>query len=186
MITVKFSVEEYNRLYHKSRDDADCFYNLVFCEQIDNKIQLKTSSNEDENIDYVLAQVNADTLEGNFLSKFLGCTFVVIKTDTNSESYGKTLSLETECFWCKHKCKFSNGENSKLYKELIFIDPIPHRTEDNLDFLYYVNDTINDILEDGLFKCEIDKIARIKRTMEILNSQLQDLIDEWDYERGVK
>lgn len=185
MITVKLSIEEYNRLYHKSRDDADCFYNLVFCEQIDNKIQLKTSYNEDENIDYVLAQVNVDTLEGEFLSKFSGCTFSVIKTDKNPELYGKALTLDTECFWCTHKCKFSHGENYELYQKLIFIDPIPHRTEENLDSLYYLINDLKDSLEDDLFEKGEPKLEEIKQSVLLLQQKLQNIIDEWDYERGV-
>lgn len=185
MITVKLSVEEYNRLYHQSGEDADCYYNLVFCEQIDNKIQLKTSSNGDGNIDYVLAQVNVDTLEGDFLSKFLGCTFSVIKTGKNPELYGKALSLDTECFWCTHKCKFSHGEDSELRQKIIFIDPIPFRTEKNLDSLYYLINDLKDSLEDDLFEKGESKLEEIKQSILLLQHKLQNIIDEWDYERGL-
>lgn len=183
MIEIKLSVEEYNRLYRKRKDGADCYYNLVFCVQENNKICFKTSENEDENIDYVLVEIDLNTTEGRILSKFLGCAFVVYQNeDFNSEYFRKSLLFDMECFWCEKKVKCSKWDDvNRLLKEVIFIDPVPYRTEDNLYVLEGLRNRIKDTLSDDMFKCTEKNIAKINRTMEILYSQLHSLIKQWNY-----
>lgn len=185
LIKVKLSVEEYNRLYRKKNDGADCYYNLIFCVQENNKICFKTSKNEDENIDYILAEIDLNTAEGEVLSKLLGYTFIVYQNeDFDSEYFRRSLLFSMECFWCNKNVKCSKYDVNRVLKEIIFIDPVSYRTEDNLYVLKCLKNRIKDTLNDDMFKCDGKDIIEINETMKILHSQLKRLIKQWEYKEG--
>lgn len=183
MIEVKLSVDEYNQLYRKKYED-DCYYSLIFCKRKNNKIQLKISKNNDENIDCVLTEIDLNTPEGEVLSKCSGCVFTVYENDNStSEYFIRALFLNQECFWCSKDGNCSKKDNINILKNVVFIDPIPYRTADNLYALKNFKHNIEDIIEEDVFKYNDSKIAAINETMKTLHSQLQSLVDEWDYNK---
>lgn len=184
MIEVKLSVEEYNRLYRKRHDD-DCYYSLIFCALENKKVLLKTSQNDDENIDYILAEIDLNTPEGEILSKCSGCIFTVYENDNfDSEYFIRALFLRKECFWCnRDKNCNKKYDINKFLEKIVFIDPIPYRTADNLYVLESFKNNIEGIMEDNIFECNDSKIAEINETMKNLHNQIQKLVSEWDYEQ---
>lgn len=186
MIEVKLSVSQYNRLYKEKKEDDNWGCSLIFCELDNNKIQLKISQNyNDRNIDYILAEIDLNTPEGEILSKCSGCNFVIYENDDfDSEYFIRALFLERECFWCDKdgNCSIKNNID-KLLKKIVFIDPIPYRTIDNLYVLEMLKGNMEDMLKKDIFKCNDNNLMAINETMGILHSQLQSLVDEWDYSK---
>lgn len=186
MIEVKLSVSQYNRLYKEKKEDDNWGCSLVFCELNNNKIQFKTSQNyNDRNIDYMLAEIDLNTPEGEILSKCSGCNFVIYENDNfDSEYFIRALFLERECFWCDREENCSKKNNiDKLLKKIVFVDPISYRTIDNLYVLEMLKGNMEDMLKKDIFRYNDNKLMAINETMEILHSQLQNLVDEWDYNK---
>lgn len=70
-----------------------------------------------------------------------------------------------------------------LLKKIVFIDPIPYRTVDNLYVLEMFKGNMEDMLKKDIFRYNDNKLMAINETMGILHSQLQNLVDEWDYSK---
>lgn len=175
MITVKLRKEEYNRLRGGDvgvwRDEQD---GLILLEQKDNKICF-ISCDCDEEIE--LAKIDLDTPEGGVFVKYIGC---LIKTHSNSD--GKSLFVTRECFLCMDEigCENCLYDYEEL-EQIVFIDPILYRDEHIYLEIEKWKTTIEHLRKEKSLCNEYEKVKVINQTVNCLEAQLQNLLDEWNY-----
>lgn len=178
MITVKLSIEDYNRLY--------CMweYSYFLCKRVENEIAFVRMNND------IIARVKLNSLAGSILSNYTECLLkCYVKKNGNisvtNVCYGEYANCEN-CSINYHRYDCEKGISKKLRKlryrieDIQFIDPIHNRNIHTINKLRDWVEIIHPIKED-LSPNQDDKIQEICTTADLLEKQLKKLLDKWEY-----
>lgn len=179
MITVKLSIEDYNRLY--------CMwgYSYFLCKRVEDEIVFVRMDGNS-----IIAHVKFNSLAGNILSHYTECLLkCYVKKNGNISvtkvCYGEYANCKNcSINYCRYDCK--KGISKKLRKlrhrieDIHFIDPIHNR---NIDTINNLRDWVKIIpqMKEDLSPNQDDKIQEICTTADLLEKQLKKLLDKWEY-----
>lgn len=186
MITVKLSVEEYNRLYYMRED----IYFL--CKKLEDEIAFVDINNE-----RIIASVKLHTKAGRILSCYTDCLLTCCVKENKSiivhnvciGDYADCMNCSTCGYTYSYSC--DKGISKKLRKlkykidDIQFIDPLSNRDRAIVDKIKKRSCEIHSMKNDFLSNPD-EEIKKICRTADVLENQLKELFGKWDYERGVK
>ena len=184
MFTVKLSIEDFNRLYMLVTSDDT----YVLAKKKENNIVLTDLSND------LIAHIELNTKEGKILSHYTNCLLRAIEKEG-------TISLHNVCLgdWTSWDCNNCQVKSNSQYicklgimkqleslnekvEDIQFVDPIPNRSYKMVERLEKCSDMIYDMKRCLDNNPDAD-IQAIHGTIGILEKQLNDLLDKWDYER---
>lgn len=172
---IVLSKEEYNNLRGAEirywNEDSTPDY---FCKEHNGKIYI-TNDEEGKN---VVAQFNANTPDGDLFQRMEGCLLQFIPNEDK-----KSLSVIRDCQWCDKEigCRICEKVGYKKLNKIIFVDPVKFRDEDIYLTLDSWKHTIERLAQKPI-QTEYDKIIKINDTINQLQNQLIEVLEEWKYE----
>lgn len=179
MITVKLSVEEYNRLYVQC---VDCEETCFLCKRLNNDIVLIEPDS-----DLPIVHIKTNSPEGIVFSHYTNCMLDCFIKENGDISFhnacdGAYYGCENYSYRAGCKLGISDYLNKFTPKieDICFIDPIPNRNSEIIETLNYSSRMIASMDED--FKLNPDEtIKRIRMTAKVLKTQLEELYTKWSY-----
>lgn len=186
MHEVKLNIGDYNRLYMVATSDDS----YILAKMKENYIVL-TDLGDD-----AIAHIELNTREGKILSHYTYCLLRAIEKDGNISLHNVCLGDWTswDCNNCQVKsnsqyiCKLGIMEQLESLNEKVediqFVDPIPNRSYKMVERLEKCSDMIYDMKRCLDNNPDAD-IQAIYDTIGILEKQLDDLLDKWDYEKEI-
>ncbi len=183
MITVKLSIEDYNKLFSSSM-----YCDFLLCKKEKDEIILV---DEDED---VIAHIKLDTREGEIFSHYTNCLLEAKKEEGNISLHNICLGnwdswdcenceIKINTYGCKLGIKKQLENLNEKIEDIQFVDPIPNRTYEMVERLEKCSDMIWDMKRYLGNNPDAD-IQAIYSTIEILERQLKGLLDKWDYQES--
>ena len=175
MITVKLSVEEYNRLY------VACRNMYLLCKKLKDDFVLIGPDS-----DSPISHIKANSPEGKIFSHYTNCMLRGYRSNI-----GISFCNVCEDDYCDCKnydycdgCKPEISESLKMLdskiENVIFVDPIANRSREIINSLKEWSGKIASM--DEYFSSYPDEdVKRICITAKLLETELKDLYDKWSY-----
>ena len=179
MIEVNLTLEEYNSLYNQ------CIGGFVFCtKQCDSIILVDNPDSQN-----VIATVKLNSPEGKILSYYTNCLLEGEVGEGKISLYNTCAGTIYDCDNCsfapgRYFCdkgisKILDGLEYKI-EDITFIDPIQGRNYKTVEYLKQCCGKI-DLMRETFEKKSAPELQEVYKTIEILHSQIKNVVEKWDY-----